>query len=46
MAERSVPREGEGSSDRRVRVVFPWKVMLVGSLLATLVLNLLLRMWR
>ena len=29
---------------RRVHVVFPWKVMLVGSLVLTLLLNLILRL--
>lgn len=28
----------------RVRVVFPWKLMLIGSLVLTVVLNLLLRL--
>jgi len=34
----------EDSNDRRVRVVVPWKAMLIGSLILTLVINVLLRL--
>ena len=30
--------------DRRVRVVIPWKAMLIGSVILTIVLNVLLRL--
>jgi hypothetical protein len=33
-----------GSNDRRVRVVVPWKAMLIGSLILTLFINVLLRL--
>ena len=34
----------EASDERRVRVIVPWKLMLVASLILTLLLNLLLRL--
>lgn len=33
-----------GVSDRGVRVIVPWKAMLIGSLLLTVVLNVLIRL--
>jgi len=32
-----------GTSDRRVRVWTPWKAMLIGSLILTIIVNLLIR---
>ncbi len=40
------PQRGEDGSGSRVRVIFPWKLMLIGSLVLTLLLNLLLRIGR
>ena len=34
----------EASDERRARVIVPWKLMLVASLILTLLLNLLLRL--
>jgi hypothetical protein len=43
--ERQEPPAGEPDRSR-VRVVVPWRLMLAGSLLLTLVLNLVLRLSR
>ena len=40
------PASSDERDQRRVRVVFPWRFMLVASLVGTLVLNLLLRLRR
>jgi hypothetical protein len=42
LAELSVPRPDRSDSDRRTRVIVPWKAMIIGSLLLTIVLNLAL----
>jgi hypothetical protein len=38
------PTRAEASDEPRVRVIVPWKLMLVVSLIATLVLNMVLRL--
>jgi hypothetical protein len=40
------PPPGDEPRTPRVRVVFPWKLMLVGSLVLTVVLNALVRLLR
>ena len=35
-------RRATGGEDSHVRVIFPWKAMLIGSIVLTVVLNLLL----
>jgi hypothetical protein len=37
-------RDDGNEDQRRIRVIFPWKAMLLGSLLLTIVLNLVLRL--
>jgi hypothetical protein len=44
LAEQGSP--SEEPTGPRVRVVFPWKLMLVGSLILTVVLNVLVRLLR
>ena len=40
------PPPNDESTSRRVRVIVPWKLMLIGSLVLTVVLNVLGRLGR
>jgi hypothetical protein len=44
LAELSAPRPDRRDGDRRVRVIVPWRAMIIGSLILTVVLNLALRL--
>jgi hypothetical protein len=48
LAERAAPGPGpsDGEPERRVRVIAPWRAMLVASLVLTVVLNLVLALAR
>jgi hypothetical protein len=42
LAERSAPPDGTEPGRSNVRFVFPWKAMLIGSLVLTIAINLVL----
>ena len=43
VAQRTAPSGGDRwTGDRRVKVYFPWRAMLIGSLVLTILLNLVL----
>ena len=42
LAERSAHEPSEAGAPRGWRVIFPWKAMLIGSLVLTVVINLLI----
>jgi hypothetical protein len=42
-ADRSAPKPNEDPRRRHVRVIVPWKAMLIGSLILTVAVNVLIR---
>jgi len=46
LAEHSAHQPSDESAPRGLRVIFPWKAILIGSLVLTIVINLLIAMLR